>query len=282
MIYVAIGIHDPQGDYVSHAGAMLASLFSRTAEPVCVHVLHDATLNPTNKDKLRAIAGQFDKEIRFNQIVLPEVVRPLGGRVTEGALFRLLLPDLVQADKVIYFDCDIIVGMDILELWQQDLQGRPLAAAFDPGMPEFPEHVRQRVQATGVALDHYFNSGVLVMDLAVLRRDYQLYRQSVEFLLRFPDAVFHDQDALNSIFGQNYLPLDSRFNRIVLRAQRHEMQQPAVWHFAGMKPWDYYSSAQDMVYWKALQLTPWKDEVLDRLAGAMGRTIRKMNEMVSR
>ena len=282
MIYVAVGIHDPKGDYACHAGAMLASLFARTTEPVCVHVLHNSTLTLDNRSKLRSIANQFGKELRFNQIVLPDAVRPLGGHVTEGALFRLLLPDLIQAEKIIYFDCDIVVGLDINELWQMDLQGRPVAAALDPGMPAFPEHIRQRVRATGVQLPNYFNSGVLIMDLALLRRDYQLFHQAVAFLQQFPDSVFHDQDALNSLFQAQYLQLDSRFNKIVVRTPRHELQLPAIWHFAGMKPWDYYSSAQDLLYWKALQLTPWRDEVLDRLARSMSRTIAKMNEMISR
>ena len=282
MISVAIGIHDPQGSYASHAGALLASLFARTTRPVCAHVLHDATLTTGNGDKLEAIAQRFGHEVRFHQVVLPEAVRPLGGHVTEGALFRLLLPDILQVDKVIYFDCDIVVGLDIQELWQVDLEGKPVAAALDSGFAFFPEHILQRIRATGIRSSSYFNSGVLVMDLDRLRKEYRLFSQAVEFIQRFPDSVFHDQDALNWLFENRFRVLEPKFNRIVSRTASNEFRLPAIWHFAGVKPWQVYTSAQDMLYWKALQLTPWGGEVLDRLAAAMAQTIRQMNAMLNR
>ena len=282
MISVAIGIHDPQGEYACHAGAMLASLFARATQPVCAHLLHNATLTADNRDRLSSIARHFRQELRFYSVALPEAVRPLGGHVTEGALFRLLLPDLLQADKVIYFDCDIVVGLDIDELWRLDMQEKPVAAALDPGFPSFPDHILRRIRATGIQTTNYFNSGVLVMDLKHLREKYRLFHQAVDFLLRFPDSVFHDQDALNRLFEENFRVLDPRFNRIVSRTPSNAWNQQAIWHFAGVKPWKVYSSAQDMLYWKALLQTPWRDEVLDRLAGAMASTIRQMNAMLNR
>ena len=95
MIYVAIGFHDENGQFASHAGAMLASLFSRTEQPVCAHVLHNGSVTPENRAKLKSIAEKFGKEMRFNQVVLPPEVRHMGGRLTEGALLRLLLPDVL-------------------------------------------------------------------------------------------------------------------------------------------------------------------------------------------
>ena len=278
MIHVAIAIHDPKGEYTCHAGAMLASLFAYTPAPVCAYVLHDSTLTMENKANLRSIAQRYDKELRFHQVVLPSEVHALGGHVTQGALYRLLLPDLIPVDKIVYFDCDIVFGLDIEQLWRKDLLGKPVAAALDPGMAHFPAMIRQRVRETGVVLETYFNSGVLVMDLALLRREFQLYRQAIDFLKRFPNTVFHDQDALNSLFGNNYLPLDRCFNLIVSRALPSELQQPAIRHYAGVKPWDYYSSSQDIHYWKALELTPWQGQVLDRMAQAVSRTWVKVNE----
>ena len=92
MIHVAIAIHDPKGEYTCHAGAMLASLFSHTPAPVSAYVLHDSTLTVNNKANLRSIAQRFGKELRFHQVVLPPEVHALGGHVTQGALYRLLLP----------------------------------------------------------------------------------------------------------------------------------------------------------------------------------------------
>jgi len=281
-IHIALGIHDPTGSYTRHAGAMLASLFSHTPGQVCAHIVHNNSLTADNKRKLQAIAQRFGKEIRFYPVQLSEAVRPLAGHVTEGALFRLLLPELVDAAKIIYFDCDIVVTLDIAELWNIDLSGSPVAAVLDPGIPVFPEAFRQRILQTGVSLQAYFNSGVMVLDLDILRANYRLFEQATEYLQRYPESVFHDQDALNWLFQQHYLQLDSRYNRIVSRSGLEESQRPAVWHFAGVKPWDYYASGMDMLYWKALALTPWQNSVFDGLAVAFSRTLGRIDEQFQR
>lgn len=40
---------------------------------------------------------------------------------------------MIQADKVIYLDCDVLVNMDIAELWNIDLNGYYLAAVATRG-----------------------------------------------------------------------------------------------------------------------------------------------------
>ena len=276
-IHIALGIHDPTGTYCRHAGAMLASLFSNTACAVQAHIVHNETLTPENARKLQAIARRFGKEIRFYPVRLPAEVHALGGHVTQGALFRLLLPELVQAEKIIYFDCDMVVTLDIRLLWEIDLQERPAAAVLDPGMPRFPAEIRQKVRDVGVSLDAYFNSGMMVLNLTCLRREYHLFQQAIAFLKRYPDAVFHDQDALNFLFQKDYLTLPDKFNKIVTRLGPGEGYQPAVWHYAGVKPWEYYASSLDMLYWKALALTPWQDAVLDGLNAAISKTLAKVD-----
>ena len=282
MVHVALGIHDPKGDFSCHAGAMLASLFFGGSGPVCAHVVHDETLTAANQRNLSAIAQRFQKELRFYPVSLPDEYHALSGHVTKGALFRLLLPELLDIPQVIYLDCDIVVTLDIRQLWDIDLRGRSVAAAPDPGIPTFPPVIRQRIAATGVALEGYFNSGVIVLNLAKIRQIGNLFQQAIHYLKTHPESVFHDQDALNFLFQKDCLPLDSRFNRIVSRAEPQVMRMPAIWHFAGVKPWQQYTSSLDMLYWKALSLTPWQGEVLDRLAAAMSATLARVNANLAR
>lgn len=282
MIHIALGIHDPKGDYSCHAGAVLASLFSQTGSQVCAHIVHNDTLTAENKRRFGAIAQRFGKELRLYQVQLPEVVHSMGGHVTQGALFRLLLPDLIDAAKIIYFDCDVIVNLDISQLWTVELQDRPIAAVLDPGIPTFPAIIRQRIQSTGVSLQGYFNSGVMVLNLNSLRQNYQLFKQATDYLEQWPESVFHDQDALNWLFQHNYLQLDSKYNKIVSRSGVDELLQPAVWHFAGGKPWEYYDSPLDMLYWKALALTPWQDKLFVGLAKAIDSSLNKLFDQINK
>ena len=48
-----------------------------------------------------------------------------------GCLFRLLIPDLLECPKVIYFDCDVLVNLDIRELWDIDLEGNCIGGVRD-------------------------------------------------------------------------------------------------------------------------------------------------------
>ena len=43
----------------------------------------------------------------------------------------------------------------------------------------------------------------------------------------------------------------------------------AIWHFSGQKPWDFYDSPLDMIYWRALALTAWQSKVFDELPKAI-------------
>ena len=197
VVHVALGIHDPKGDFSCHAGAMLASLFFGASGPVCAHVVHDETLTEANQRNLSAIAQRFQKELRFYPVSLPDEYHALSGHVTKGALFRLLLPELLDIPRVIYLDCDIVVTLEIRQLWDIDLRGHSVAAAPDPGIPTFPPVIRQRIAATGVALEGYFNSGVMILNLARIRQTGNLFQQAIRFLKKHPESVFHDQDALN-------------------------------------------------------------------------------------
>ena len=77
-----------------------------------------------------------------------------------------------EIEKVIYLDADIVVNLDIAELWQFNLGARPLGAV--------PVYLQDKNEADGlgrvlndfdlvrfgfVRAEDYFNSGVLVMNL---------------------------------------------------------------------------------------------------------------------
>ena len=51
-------------------------------------------------------------------------------RFTVGALYRLFVPQVLPntVNKIIYLDSDLIVNLDIKELWQIELDDKILAA----------------------------------------------------------------------------------------------------------------------------------------------------------
>ena len=111
----------------------MLSLFENSSAPpqsICVHVLHDETLTPDNRNKFIYLAGRYGQLVKFYDIanlcadklakikeLIPEVEK---SRVTVGAFYKLLIPQVLPPDieKAIFIDPDTIVNLDINELWQ--------------------------------------------------------------------------------------------------------------------------------------------------------------------
>ena len=131
-IHVALAFCDPKGTYCRHAAVTIVSIFANTRRSLCVHIVHDDTLTPDNREKLTRLSDEYGQEINVINIekVFDEDRIDVSRLTIDGArgtLFRLLLPDVTDVDKIIYLDCDIVVNMDIAELWEVPLNGRAVA-----------------------------------------------------------------------------------------------------------------------------------------------------------
>ena len=85
--------------------------------------------------------------------------------ITRGAYLRLLIPETVEEDKIIYLDSDVIVQTDLSPLYSIDLETFAIAGALETAADG---------QMTNMPLSkpvRYINTGVLVMDLKRLRQE---------------------------------------------------------------------------------------------------------------
>jgi lipopolysaccharide biosynthesis glycosyltransferase len=259
MIEIALAFQDKDGQYAEHAGVVLASIFHHTSSPIHVHILHDASLTEVNKRKLNKLTTKHNHTISYYSITLPDDMLQVLANInsidvwTQACMYRLLLPSLIPADKIIYLDCDVLVNMDINELWQIELNEKYLGAIWDQGIME----VAPIVSAKGLNPELYFNSGVILFALNNIRQNANWYPEMLNFLRTFPDVTMPDQDVLNAVFGGNYLPLDIRFNSFNMAIPNHDYNNKIV-HFAGdEKCWNKDSSGLAL-YRKFLNLTPWR------------------------
>lgn len=263
LIHLALAIYDVTGDYTRHVGATLASVFANTNRPVCAHILHDETLNDDNRDKLCQLADDMGQRIEFHPVVLPQALASVDyGVLTRGAVYRLLIPEALLLDRVIYLDGDIVVDLDIGELWDVDLVGRSVAVVRDLATKYWNEAHWQRVRHIGVPAEQYFNSGVMVMNVQRIRQQHKLLGELTAFLNDFPQATVVDQDFLNRLFHEDCVWLPERFNRFVAGWQgdwNSDCRSEAIWHWAGPgdKPWKGFVAPVDLLYWRYLVLTPW-------------------------
>ncbi|MBR0061845.1 MAG: hypothetical protein IJP68_10250, partial [Selenomonadaceae bacterium] len=139
---------------------------------------------------------------------------------TIGCLFKFLISKVIpiEIQKIIYLDADIIVNLDIAELWQVDLDEYPLA-----GVPEIFNGINTAKQFLLVAdglvePEDYFNAGVLLMNLKILRTEETL-QSGIRFAAENPRYQFYmDQDIFNYCFPTRALHLPKKFNRFVYHA----------------------------------------------------------------
>ena len=179
MIHVCFGLHDGDGHYSKFVGTTMASIFENTFAPVTVHILHDATLTDDNRDKFSYLAGRYSQHVKFHDVekICADEIKFLRDKLAEvfksrfsvGTFYRLLMKKILAphgVNKAIYLDADIIVNLDIDELWRQDLKNFPLAA-----VPEIVATLNNMISSKfllssgRVKQADYFCSGVMIIEL---------------------------------------------------------------------------------------------------------------------
>lgn len=211
----------------------------------------DCGIHDTSWDRLQQFfATHSPTAALFRLVITPERLRMFNPdnrlhRVNNSSYARLLLPELLpDEDRIIYLDCDLVVDADLRPLFATTLDGAPVAAVQDAHMPTLGLNIPpELLTETEVALP-VFNSGVLLMDLAAMRRS-----RVLEQILALPPSFhvkFQDQSVLNYVTRGRWKQLPVRWNRQRFVTENFSLYRDhpdSVWHFIGkMKPWHFAPS----------------------------------------
>lgn len=278
-----------------HSAAMLDSVLEHSgALDVHVHYMHGAELPAGSREPLTRMVEAKGGKISF--VDVPDDLSaglPTEGFTRKATWYRVLAADLLpQVDRILFLDADVVV-MDSLEpLWATDLAGHYLAAVTNVFQADHLGHPPQ------IGLDRpelYFNAGVLLMDLELMRRDgcaEKMRRYGVEHA---DELALRDQDALNVVLSDRRLPLDPRWNVMNSffaypwssyvfgsAAVEDAKGRPGVRHYEGPawnKPWhDDYPFPHKEPYFEHRRATPWPDvEVVGKIGPArkLARRVRR-------
>lgn len=164
--------------------------------------------------------------------------------VTVSTMDRLLLPSLVpDIDRVAYLDVDALMLGDVSELAAFDLHGRPVAARSTESLaaeaiqrmaltmpPDVASEFRLRYCDLPLS-EATFNAGVLVLDLAQMRRD-GFVDLALSLVSRYG---LHDQDVLLLYSAGRRAELSRQWNTWPLM---EPVVESRVVHYLGpLKPW---------------------------------------------
>lgn len=175
---------------------------------------------------------------------------PVTRQYPKEMYYRLLAPQLLPGHirRVLYLDPDILILNPIRSLWERNLEGNLLGAAAHTGKTDLANSVNQLRLGTN---RDYYNSGVLLLDLEVGRREIHPQDLFSYVEQHGKELILPDQDILNALYSQRILPLEDvlwnydarNYSNYLLRSGgqwdlRWVMEHTAILHFCGKeKPW---------------------------------------------
>lgn len=260
-------------NYMPHAAALIVSVkkHCRPAEKIVFHVLCDDISQDAKH--LFVTLNDINISIVFYDINadLFKSMPPFFGSHT--AYFRLLIQDILPDDisRVLYLDCDTIVNSNLEALFETDIS-RSYAAAT----PLLFQYLKKYP---------YFNSGVLYLNLNLLRNDDVKTKCFTIAKNKHADpkeTVFFDENILNEAFEGRVAWLPFHWNAFVPCEQKSLFQyylaaltrdihskkslsRQNIVHYISPKPWVYdispYRHPLADFYWKALKETPFYEAV---------------------
>lgn len=164
-----------------------------------------------------------------------------------------LFPDL---DRIIYLDGDLLVRGGLEELWATplDMENEYAAAVMDVAALYYQRDYIRKVA-------HYFNSGVMVLNLALMRAEHA-DEKLIAIKQELQDRALMDQNALNTLFDGQLRLLPPRYNFLHVNLDRAQDKwtQEQFNAFFGV---DYSrkadAAADAQILHFASRQKPWKD-----------------------
>lgn len=268
---VCFQLHDESGTYCRHVGTSIYSLLKNTKQSVTIHFLCDDTLTPENRSLLKKMVEKdFGQNIIFYNVKVDELLHTLDreGRwyYSIATFYRLylirLLPNTVE--RIICFDADLIIHLDIAELWNEDFECNAVIAVQDSHIqtmyhPLCEEGILKR--------NRYFNAGVLYFNCKLIREQMDMVADSLQFINQYYDGIScGDQDALNNIFADRCKYVNKKFNISVKKEREMKKNKifPAIYHYLNRTYMYNLDDSYGKLYYEYFFSTPWGDGTFSR------------------
>lgn len=286
-------------NYASHCAICVTSVLENNKSEDChIHILTDG-LTEENRERFRMLSQSYSQCVEVQKLDISRFTTlQETNRLGHSMYFRFMLPELVEGDRVLYLDCDIIVRHSLKSLFETDLTDVACGVVEDQCGDDIRLHNPIRM------FSRYFNSGVLLMNLDYWRKN-NVAAQLVSWIQHFEGRLLcPDQDALNVVLENKVRFIDYRYNFQQgfygsldwLRADKwpniHEAKKnPVIVHFtAGEKPWhkdcshplkdeyDYYMSLHDYLKEPKAKAYNWHYYVVEFIVGKVKLTYHKFRQ----
>ncbi|MBO6070072.1 MAG: glycosyltransferase family 8 protein [Succinivibrionaceae bacterium] len=256
--------------YAQHAAVTMVSLMKNCSQNIHFYIIDSEPSGITeSRSKIVKLVEMYGAKISFRTIDLSvfkgfPVWQPMQDSPNKYVpYYRLCLADLIpEIERIIYLDTDIVVQGDIAKLYNLEFaKDQFIAGVNDMDSEELKEKI---------STSAYINSGVILFDLATIRRiKLNVVEESIKILQNFRERISLniDQDLINIIFNDHIRLLDISWNAqsvgtprgFILGYDNKSIEKNIIHFIASHKPWMFNcKSGYQHLYFRYLSYTPWK------------------------
>lgn len=218
-------------------------------------------------ERIKSLQNDFSYEIHYIDSSVLDSRKITTRHVTSSTYYRLVLADVIEDDKCMYHDGDILVFDDLTEMFDIEIENYYVA-----GIKAIMKHQDTKENREAISkwkfssFDNYIFAGDLIFNLKKIRED-NLIQQFVEHIHKgYPSE---DQDVINMCcYGRikflplrycmlnrwiNGTPFEDLDNIIYSDEEMDEARNnPAIIHFAGAdtKPWTNVRAVYADKWWE--------------------------------
>lgn len=256
-------------NYIQQLNVMLFSLIN--SNPDCyfnVYLLH-TSINERDTVSTSKILGNSGKLIMIKVKNIGLDNAPTTSRYPQEIYFRIFAAKYLpaQLDRVLYLDPDIIVNNSVKELYHLPMEEYYFAAASHTGA------FITAINSVRLDMDDnspYINSGVMLMNLELLRKE-QDYDEVFKFIEKRKNfLILPDQDIISGLYGTKIYALDTfRYN---MTERLFRLHAP----FERSLNLDWIRAHSVIIHYCGRN-KPWKENYLGSLDVFYKETVSKMN-----
>lgn len=262
--------------YISQTRVTVWTMRKSTSDEVSLHItiLCPAGLGEDERRRLTELEGLLPNlKIAFYEVDARTFAdaRPVS-RIPVTSFYRLVMTEVFQEeDQCLFLDGDLIVRTDLRNLYLQDLGDACIAGVRDGVFRCAPDLAVRHFQTYGFSSPgSYVNAGVLVVNLAKLRREGVKERFLACMKREYP---YMDQDILNKVCDGSIRLLEPEYNYFSWNRKESIQTDPSdkreqtsmgaaggleeswrVFHFIGSdKPWNHLRVRGGRFWWKAAE-----------------------------
>lgn len=229
-------------NYLEQSVVLITSILANKSadEKIIFHIL-DGGLSDVSKELLKKIencAVEFYK-------VDPEIFRNYkkADYYPVSMLYTMILPDVIDADKLIYLDSDMVVNSSLKELWQTDFENNYIAAVEDANGKKYVKKFGLKHNSK------FFNTGVMLVNCKKWREDNIPERAVAVSMANTGTRFGYDQTVLNQLFENKvkflnlkwnlqYCPINVWATYDDKEEYKSAIKNPSIVHYVGdYKPW---------------------------------------------